>query len=314
MMMMEEQQPEQPQPTTQTAQPPAQPPAQLPTEQPTTPVSPRKFSWKRVILILIVLLVVGGGVYAIWAYQNNYFPFQKLTPPPAEDQTQKPEEEPKPEITYYVAPAEPTDFPKPTVASLTRSLQGYSREGEEVLSFSYDVGTAHSDSIIPFFKTALPQNGWQIDKETDTRDAVPAAFDAKWEVELSKGERFGVLDVGEPGDYVLTLRRKVVDFDPDHYLTLPSDFPQVLIPDKAVTQQVLTGKSDGKKLASVTMRSETIGPETYREVIMAAGWEGLGGMPPVMEDFSKGDFFVQDSWSSDGDTVDVSFWPLGGPY
>lgn len=45
--------------------------------QPTTPVSPKKFPWKKLILILLILLLVSGGAYAVWAYQNNRFPFQK---------------------------------------------------------------------------------------------------------------------------------------------------------------------------------------------------------------------------------------------
>ncbi len=63
MVMMEVQQPEQPQPSNQ-------------------PLSPKKFFWKRVILLLVVLLLIGGTVYATWAYQNDYFPFQKPSTSP----------------------------------------------------------------------------------------------------------------------------------------------------------------------------------------------------------------------------------------
>ncbi len=92
---MEQPQPEQPQPPTQTSQPPAQIPPETPTQQPTAPATPKKFSWKRIILVLIALLLIGGTAYAIWAYQNDYFPFQKPTTPSVGDQTQEQEEEPK---------------------------------------------------------------------------------------------------------------------------------------------------------------------------------------------------------------------------
>lgn len=54
---------------------------QIEQPQQTIPVSPKKFPWKRLISLLIVLLVIGGGAYAIWAYQNDRFPFQKPAPP-----------------------------------------------------------------------------------------------------------------------------------------------------------------------------------------------------------------------------------------
>lgn len=53
--------------------------AELP--RPAMPASPKKFPRKQPVLILLALLLL-GGVYAVWAYQNGLFPFQKTTPPP----------------------------------------------------------------------------------------------------------------------------------------------------------------------------------------------------------------------------------------
>ena len=76
---VEQTQPEQFQPSTQAAQLPAQVPPEPPIQQLVTPVSSKKFPWKIIVLILFVLLLIGGVVYAIWAYRNDYFPFQKPT-------------------------------------------------------------------------------------------------------------------------------------------------------------------------------------------------------------------------------------------
>jgi len=70
---MEEQQTAQPQqPAQPQIQPPTEPPVQPPVQQPPVIPTPKKFPWRRLILILLVLLLLSGGVCAVLAWRTTY--------------------------------------------------------------------------------------------------------------------------------------------------------------------------------------------------------------------------------------------------